>query len=64
MKIKAKVFRKYYVTVIAVYDDMGTTWAICISENGVIEQYRCDVLEIIDEEYLPKGADNDRKRDD
>ena len=62
MKIKAKAFGKYYVTIIDVYDDMGEAWAICISENGKIEQRRCDALEIIDEEYLPKGADNDRKR--
>lgn len=54
MKIKAKAFERWFVTVIDIYDDHGTLWGICLTENGAVEQYKADDLKIIDEEYLPK----------
>lgn len=54
MKIKAKAFVRYLVTVVDIYDDKGELWAICITENGAVEQYKVDDIKIIDEEYLPR----------
>ena len=55
MKIKAIAFVRYFVTIVDIYDDNGTLWAICVTENGAIEQYKVDDLKIIDKDYLPKG---------
>lgn len=55
MKIKAIAFNRYYVTIVSIYDDCGVLWAICITENGTIIQYKYDDLKVIDEDYLPKG---------
>lgn len=55
MKIKAKVFKRRFVTIVNIYDNYGELWGVCITENGAVEQYKVDDLEIIDEEYLPKG---------
>ena len=54
MKIKAKAFTRYPVTIVDIYDDHGDLWAICVAENGAIEQYKVDDVKIIDKEYLPK----------
>ena len=58
MKIKATAFCRYPVTIVDIYDDYGTLWAICVTENGAIEQYKVDDVKIIDNDYLPKGADD------
>ncbi len=55
MKIKAKVFDKWLVTIVNIYDDFGQLWGVCITENGAVQQYKVEDLEIIDEKYLPKG---------
>lgn len=55
MKIKAKAFKRWFVTIVNIYDDHGELWGVCITENGAIEQYKVDDLEITDKEYLPKG---------
>lgn len=54
MNIKALAFGKWPVTIVYIYpEDFSTLNAVCVTPNGVFENYYLKDLTVVDADYLP-----------
>jgi hypothetical protein len=53
MQIKALAFDKWPVTIVHIYEEYNVLNAVCVTPNGVFENYFLKDLIVVDAAYLP-----------